>query len=192
MDFIWGKEKDRGSIRTGGEMKDYSVLDNMIRMVGDTIKQAFDKGYKQGYKDGYNQHGEDFIADGEKAYQRGLDDAWDAAKWIFNASVDDMMQTFGGVSLWVHYSASEAIARINEYEEKQTDDEIRVGDEVIVNTIIDRNPGIITKIDRIAVFVLFSNGETATFNISDKDIRKTGRHFGQIEEVLKQMQEDRE
>jgi len=33
-------------------MKDYSVLDNIIRMVGDTIKQAFDKGYKQEYTDG--------------------------------------------------------------------------------------------------------------------------------------------
>lgn len=36
-------------------MKDYSVLDNMIRMVGDTIKQAFGKGYKQGYMDGKDE-----------------------------------------------------------------------------------------------------------------------------------------
>lgn len=169
-------------------MKDYSVLDNMIRMVGDTIKQAFDKGYKQGYEDGRNTAQFCFNNEG---YEEGLKDAWEAAKWIFNASVDDMMQTFGGVSLWVHYTASEAIAKIKECEEKQRqiDDEIRVGDE-IENDI--RGKAIVLYKEPYGLWhCIYSLGAFSLLKDHQSLWHKTGRHFDQIEEVLKQMQEDK-
>ena len=174
-------------------MKDYSVLDNMIRMVGDTIKQAFDKGYKQGYEDGRNTAQFCFNNEG---YEEGLKDAWEAAKWIFNASVDDMMQTFGGVSLWVHYTASEAISRIKEYEEKQKAvDKIQVGDEIKIGDDNEEKGyfrAVVTDIDADkALWVIDEFGANIIIE-SNRAKEKTGRHFSQIEEVLKQMQEDKE
>lgn len=172
-------------------MKDYSVLDNMIRMVGDTIKQAFDKGYKQGYEDGIGDGAKSVKSWDKACYEQGLNDAWEAAKWIFNASVDDMMQTFGGVSLWVHYTASEAIAKINECEEKrrQIDDEIQVGDEIENDT---RGKAIVLYKEPYRLWhCIYSLGAFSLLKEHQSLWHKTGRHFDQIEEVLKQMQEDK-
>lgn len=175
-------------------MKDYSVLDNMIRMVGDTIKQAFDKGYKQGYTDGKDEAYKNPVPT-QDAYQRGLDDAWEAARIIYGMNKDTRLVTTAFVhyeTVFDNYSASEAIAKIKEYEEKQTDDEIRVGDEVYIKT--DGCKGIVWGIEDVdfenfGEYLVF--GGTSTM-YHGEHLEKTGRHFDQIEEVLKQMQEDKE
>lgn len=59
-------------------------------------------------------------------YKDGLEDgrmeAWECAKKIYKMTAEEVIAIFGGCSLWVEYSASEAIAKIKEYEDKQTDD----------------------------------------------------------------------
>ena len=66
------------------------------------------------------------------------------------------------------------------------DDEINVGDEVY---ILDRNhPYIVTSVDSLGYISFFSqNGKWGGEHKSK--LKKTGRHFPQIAEVLKQMQE---
>ena len=89
-------------------MKDYSVLDNMIRMVGDTIKQAFDKGYKQGDTDGKDE-----------AYEKGLNDAWEAARWVNEANTDDIVSVFGSTIEAYKLSSVEVVDLINKYKKEK-------------------------------------------------------------------------
>lgn len=204
-------------------MKDYDVIDGICGDFTDKARVCFDKGYKQGYKDGYKQAGEDFIADGEKAYQKGLNDAWEAARKIADMPSDVMVEIFGYCDPIYNNSASEAIAKIKEYEdsqkcktckyyghalddvvgtdvcygcvnnkmykEKQTDDEIRVGDEV--KGKFDKEHGIVIECDdeQKHFAILCSDGQIRHSYVDD--ITKTGRHFSQIEDVLAQMKEDK-
>ena len=83
------------------------------------IELAYNSGYEQGCKDRDEQ-----IRDAEcDFYQRGLDDAWECAKKIYKMTASEIITVFGGCSNWVDYSAFEAIAKVKEYEDKQTDDE---------------------------------------------------------------------
>ena len=102
-------------------MKDYSVLDGMRKQTSEIIMQAFDKGYKQGYMDGKDEAYKNPVPT-QDAYQRGLDDAWEAARIIYGMNKDTRLVTTAFVhyeTVFDNYSASEAIAKIKEYEEKQ-------------------------------------------------------------------------
>lgn len=70
-----------------------------------------------------------------EAYQRGLNDAWEAARkivtWPDRSLVNsDTFDLDPGESIFTKYSASEAIAKLKAYEEQKAKDEIKVGDEV--------------------------------------------------------------
>lgn len=71
-----------------------------------------------------------------------------------------------------------------EWVPKQTDDEIKVGDEVIHD---GEQIGVVTQVDEYGYQIMDSRGECGCW-ITD-DIKKTGRHFPQIAEVLMQMKE---
>lgn len=131
----------------------------------------------------------------DEAYQRGLDDAWKAARkiiemtdppyWgVFNEYKDDL---FGKIS------ASEAIEKLKIYEEKQkVDDEIKIGDEVESlyddRTIVENTiPWIVTKIREGYKGKKSYYGIDAEGTLRNNDfVRKTGRHFD-IDKILKQM-----
>lgn len=69
----------------------------------------------------------------DEAYQRGLDDAWEAARKIVKMPDTPYWGVFGEYKndLFRKITASEAIEKLKTYEEKQkADDEIKVGDEV--------------------------------------------------------------
>lgn len=51
-------------------------------------------------------------------YEKGLNEAWEAAVKIYKASAGELIEIFGGVGNWVKYSAEEAIDKIKAYEEK--------------------------------------------------------------------------
>ena len=134
------------------------------------------------------------------AYEQGLTDAWELAKKIaiptrtqhdaFTAQ--DLNNIFGArgyENVMSKFSASEAIAKVQACEEqKKAEAEIKVGDEVyfsdknhtrVVFSIFYEN----AKEPRVLQFT--ESGNYVVDNISD--LHKTGRHFSQIEEVLKQM-----
>lgn len=55
----------------------------------------------------------------EKHYKQGLNDAWECARKIWNMRADEVIAVFGGCSMWVNYTASEAMKMIKEYEESK-------------------------------------------------------------------------
>ena len=120
----------------------------------------------------------------EEAYQRGLSDAWEAARKI--------QDTGGNLTWWIHNTtASEAIEKLKEYEQKQ--EEIKVGDEVvgIYTGEEETEPFVIIRkipeIDPTYYFGIYS--KSGEFCQGGLKLKKTGRHFPEIAEVLQKMKE---
>ena len=126
----------------------------------------------------------------DTAYQRGLDDAWEAARKLFSSMADsDIEKAFpiewnnGGFNALMNLQPQEAIEKLKAYEEKQkADDEIKVGDEVRH----DRGwSAVVTSIDNVGFSVMDYNGEVASYSDISK-FTKTGRHFD-IPKILEEM-----
>ena len=137
----------------------------------------------------------------DEAYQRGLDDAWEAAKKIFGYEkdggipIDEIGKVFGyaedaefcTADIIRHNTVSEAINKIKAYEEKQkADDKIEVGDEVKRKTALkNERGGIVTKEWKDIYYIMWSDGSSGQW---DKDrVVKTGRHFD-IASILEDLQ----
>jgi hypothetical protein len=144
--------------------------------------------YKTGYEDGQKDKPSVFY----EQYKQGLDDAWECArKILFDYTLTDVKEKFGTdtfCGIIEKYSASETIAKIKEYEEKQKRVEIKVGDEVY---LLDGNyHSVVTSLfeEGKKAVLITQNGKWSTEFISN--LRKTCRHFKEIEYVLKQMKGD--
>lgn len=134
----------------------------------------------------------------DTAYQRGLDAAWEAARKIAGMweTIDNegLLEIFGltakiGEStigtLFNKQAASEAIAKLKAYEEKQkAEDEIKVGDEVIYNE--HRFIVFATETEEHYASLFDVNGRHAS--ASQSQCKKTGRHFD-IDKILEEMKE---
>lgn len=125
-----------------------------------------------------------------KTYEDGLNEAWEVARKIGSNdgySCGELSDIFGSCSagyVFDYFTASEAIDAIEDSER------IKVGDEVVnkygwkrivTNTHIN---GEVTLMDSNGDFYAYCRAE-----VSDLDLKKTGRHFPQIEEVLKQIKD---
>lgn len=169
----------------------------MRKEYSDVIETILADEYARGYDDGAFAGAN---TNNTRDYEKGLYDAWECARRIFvpankgGLSGREVKQIFNTYNIFDNYSASEAITKIKEYEEKQKqpDDEIKVGDEIysldknyrsVVTAIFDTCRGV------TAVFFT-QNGKLAGELL--ENLHKTGRHFPQIAEVLKQMQEGKE
>lgn len=166
-------------------MKDYKRID----LIWERMKRCYDFGYEDGKAD------TPFIDTEEaekKAYGRGLDEAWEAVRKIIEDVVDggyssDVLREIFGVStvqsIFKLNTASETIAKIKEYEDKQKQDaEIKVGDEV-------KHQGFRSVVVRIAddcIYTISECGTTPKY-CKDDDLVKTGRHFDEIAEVLTEL-----
>ena len=180
--------------------------DQLEELTADYINEHFgslqDDAYHRGLAEGKKAF--DLLdAERDAEYQRGLDDAWEAARKVGHCKLwDDYTKDTGkpsvcAVAVLDHYTAYEAIAKLKAYEaiaklkayeEKQkADDEIKVGDEVEwegVNFTVLRvftPKGCYEQCDG---FDCDGNGYT---NILTKDVTKTNRHFD-ISSILKEMQ----
>lgn len=93
---------------------------------------------------------------------------------------------------WVRFRDIEKIVNkyMTESEEKQTDDEFRVGDEVECPQI-DGKGIVINKANKDTLLILSANMD-GLLRIEENKVHKTGKHIDAIEEVLKQMREDNE
>lgn len=134
----------------------------------------------------------------DEAYQRGLSDAWEAARKIAVSaerggfSFAELSNIFGTRKtdvIFAENTAAKAIEKIRAYEErkKAEKEKVKVGDEVIIAGVT----GIVTKVpegDEKRVCYMDASG-TVYCNNAYADIHKTGRHFPQIAELLKQMKE---
>ena len=153
--------------------------------------EAFRRGYetakhecedcpKQAYTDAIRMEG----------YQKGLSDAWDAARKICLNECDGGMtptevNKIFGVGFYrdalLEYSASEAIEKIRQYEQEK--EEIQLWNEVING----RNfKGTVTGIEDNGMLTIFCQDGT-WIRSHARYWKKTGRHFPEIAEVLKKM-----
>ena len=112
-------------------------------------------------------------------------EAWEAARKINHMSDEDIKNVFGcGFSaVFETIGASEAIEKIRQHEQEQ--EAIQVGDEVYVEKL--QGKAVVMQTGKI-MCCTFQNGDTFTPHM--KDCKKTGRHFPEIAEVLREMREE--
>lgn len=130
----------------------------------------------------------------DDAYQRGLEDAWEAARKIVKMPDPPYWGVFDEYKddLFRKITATEAIAKLKAYEEKQKhDDKIVVGDEVEWDNDFTGDRFIVTRI-----YQPYGKKEQCDGIDDDGDVYravlieslvKTGRHFD-IASILKEMQ----
>lgn len=173
-------------------MKDYKHIEHMRNLNDSLIWERMKRCYDYGYEDGKAATPFTDTEEAEKtAYQHGLDVAWAMAREIVQAMPRSAISfcfgerdEIGRKMIFEEYTASEAITKIKEYEEKQkADDEIKVGYEVYN---IDReNKRIVTAIDGNKAIQLCSNGKYTVDNIDT--LHWTGREDLRIKKVLEKI-----
>lgn len=138
----------------------------------------------------------------QSEYEDGLNDAWECVKKIYKMNFKTRKEILGVnpsndslTDIINAFPASEAISKIKEYEEKakQANDEIKVGDEVYLSSLSKDYPRIVLSLYAeddglgLKARTMLSSGTIDIKPISE--FKKTGRHFDQIAEVLKQLKE---
>jgi hypothetical protein len=156
-------------------------------------KEAYEEGYKTAKIQCGIQSEKDMREVGERHYQRGLADAWEAVRKIYSFDLEEREELFPDSerfnigSICEAYSASEAIEKIRQYEQEKR---FCVGDEFENERgkrfVILKMDG--TEIDRY----IDEEGKTYCMIAKYKVIRKTGRHFPEIAAVLEKMREGRD
>ena len=112
-----------------------NILKDKLKKLDEETKQSVDEAYHRGYDKGYaDKTNNDEVSNklAKDIYQRGLDDAWDAARKLFLPMAEsDIEKVFptewnnGGFRALINLQPQEAIAKLKAYEEKQkADDEI--------------------------------------------------------------------
>ena len=176
----------------------YTEAEAKYREIRDELeKQAYEKGVQD-----TKQHWVD--APRTCAYQlgygNGLNDAWEAARKISLAKIDggfsweSMNNMFGTDSpskIYKTFTASEVIEKIRQYE--QENEEIQIGDEVVGTYTGEEETEpfvIIRKIPEIYPTYYFGiYSKSGEFCQGGLKLKKTGRHFPEIAEVLQKMKE---
>ena len=172
---------------------DTLAVDDIEELNSDYINEHYsnlqDEAYQRGHKEGYAKgFGEGTLTVGGD-YQKGLEDAWEAARKIVTMPDrdfinSDILDLDPGESIFTKYAASKAIAKLKAYEEQKAVDEIKVGDEVIDK---DGDKTIVTNIHGELFDGLFYDGSTMS-DMFLEDVEKTGRHFD-IDKILEEMKE---
>lgn len=124
-----------------------------------------------------------------EAYIRGLNDAWELAKKIYDTTHADRNKIFGldnscnGIkNVFEMFAPQEALAKIEAYEKEK---EIKVGDEVFF-VAEPTLCGVVTRI-KSGIYVMWGDGSCGTIS-NPETIKKTGKHID-IESLLKQIGE---
>lgn len=119
-------------------------------------------------------------------YKRGLDAAWDAIKTLCDdrLSGDDVKDIFGTPlipSIVKKFSAEEVIEKLNGLMR-----DLSMGDEV--ERITDRTKFVVirpSQLDKKRVYLMDRDGMVGWYVVSG--FKRTGRHFGYLEQILKNL-----
>lgn len=118
-----------------------NIVENLTPYTEPDMEQVRKEAYDKGYDDATAEIGSDEQAIAEKAYQRGLADAWEAARkictnWVLPDSV--LSEIFGMDKtiddIMKESTASEAIEKIRQYEQEKEIDGLRQN----IQTIVDQ------------------------------------------------------
>lgn len=118
-----------------------------------------------------------------KTYEDGLNDAWEAVKRLYNElGLDKQVELFGYCA---PHKIVNALTPQEVIEKLEKHDRIEVGDEVTDN---DGWKGVVTGVSPDGEYMIVVLQDGSALRWEKKGFKKTGRHFPQIEEVLKQIQ----
>ena len=184
------------NIVSGAEYQ-LNILKDAIKVLDKEEQEKLDEAYQRGYDDATKMIASDEQSIADKAYQQGLEDAWEAAwKIVCDESFDSstLMHIFNRRSsfdgIFGNFSASEAIAKLKAYEEKQND-KIEVGDEVAFHHD-DGRPDTVVVVTYIGQdgFIDGMDGRGTQYaHKNPTKWTKTGRHFD-IASILEDMRND--
>lgn len=124
----------------------------------------------------------------EVDYKAIEDEIWNLAENIYGMSIEDKMSCFGfslTSAITSNLSCQEAKAKFEAWLKKS---KILVGDEIVDK---DGYKGIVTYVYNGGKMcdVLLNDG-SVTEDADERDFSKTGRHFDEVEELLKKMKEN--
>ena len=150
--------------------------------------------HKEAYQNGYDEAKRIYQnPNAESDYQRGLDDAWEAARKICNEPEDGglpagaVVELFGRNGPILGCSAQNAINKIKAYEEQQKSDEIKVGDEVRSNNAISDHSGIVLALSLEGNSAKVLENDGSMMWVAANVLTKTGRHFNFLTPLLEAM-----
>lgn len=168
-------------------------LDETVKHICDVVQERIDEAYHKGWEYGKEYGSGEADMREAVSYQKGLDDAWEAAEKIVcdeTLGMSTLMHIFNRGTLeriFKDIPPAEAIAKLKAYEEQKADEEVEVGDEVtdiqsganfLVTHLWESNHG-----DKgVSGF----NNDCSAFSATLDKVSKTGRHFD-IEEILEEM-----
>ena len=127
-------------------------------------------------------------------YQRGLNEAWEAARKLFSSMADsDIEKAFptewnnGGFHALINLQPQEAIAKLKAYEEKQkADAEIKVGDEVVSKYSGIKGILLEPETEDVLATIIVPSQRWKTIYNAHENLEKTGKHYD-IEKLLEAM-----
>ena len=166
-------------------------FDSLEELNSDYINEHYGELQDEAYQRGINDGSLDVKQRVEGAYQRGLEDAWEAARKIIRMPDGDILDLFPdcyasvctAVQAILKYDASEAIAKLKSYEEKQKD-RIEVGDEV--KAPFGTAVVVCCDYDADKASYIYSSGRHGFDNTWN--LKKTGKHYD-IASILEAMRE---
>lgn len=161
-------------------------LNGLRRQTNECLDSAYNKGYEDGKKDfevsneqteynkGYNEGLEEF----EKLYINEYD-----YKDFFKSYDNEDIQNWELYDLVAKYGAKKILDDFKMWQEekKKAEKEIRVGDEVIT---IGNSKAVVTRIKDNCVRVMFKDGSGFREQHTISELKKTGRHFDEVEQLL--------
>ena len=168
---------------------DEEGLSRLEELNSDYINEHFgelqDTAYQRGLKEGKKAF--DLLeSERNSEYQRGLNEAWEAARKIVEMTDPPYWEVFDEYKddLFGKITASEAIEKLKAYEEKQkADKDVKRGD--VVRNKINGLTYIVTLASDYGYVLLSDDGNCATSSITNT-FEKTGKHYD-IDKILEEM-----
>lgn len=118
-----------------------------VREALDNIYKEFEKTYEEARREGYNAGFENGnISDGtfeekvKEAYENGVNDVWECVNKMYSKMDTTAIKSIFGVNyydVFEKFTASEAMAKVKKYEEKQKEPAFKIGDRV--ETLVDKD-----------------------------------------------------
>ena len=118
-----------------------------------------------------------------KTYEDGLNEAWEVVRRLENElAPNERVELFGYYS---PYDIVNTITPQEVIEKLEKHDRIEVGDEVKGHSTVGI---VLERCYNDEMTIMWANG-SVTIGHKKRDLTKTGRHFPQIAEILRQIQE---
>ena len=114
------------------------------------------------------------------------DEVWEFAREMISTSGHEVSEMWGCVTNFgeVMHNTTYQEAKAKYEAWKRTKEEIRVGDEVIYNS---RTRAVVLEPETEKKYGEIFTSEGSTIVVSHDDLEKTGRHFDEVEDLLKKM-----